>query len=86
MAISDSSSKCTTHARPAAPPPNCPFTCCVLCGHPTLHLLCVLQTAGCGKPVLLVHGFGASCGHYRKTIPYLAKHGFKVGAPALCLL
>lgn len=37
-------------------------------------------TAGCGKPVLLVHGFGASCGHYRKTIPFLAKNGFKVYA------
>ncbi|WIA13226.1 hypothetical protein OEZ85_006818 [Tetradesmus obliquus] len=37
-------------------------------------------TAGCGKPVLLVHGFGASAGHYRKTIPYLAQHGFKVYA------
>jgi alpha-beta hydrolase superfamily lysophospholipase len=36
-------------------------------------------TAGCGKPVLLVHGFGASCGHYRRTIPFLAQHGFKVG-------
>jgi hypothetical protein len=28
--------------------------------------------------VLLVHGFGASAGHYRKTIPYLAQNGFKV--------
>jgi pimeloyl-ACP methyl ester carboxylesterase len=37
-----------------------------------------MQTAGCGKPVLLVHGFGASAGHYRKTIPYLAQNGFKV--------
>eukprot|EP00775_Hariotina_reticulata_P013508 gene13508-13633_t len=37
-------------------------------------------TAGCGKPVLLVHGFGASSGHYRKTIPYLAQQGFKVYA------
>jgi alpha-beta hydrolase superfamily lysophospholipase len=46
-----------------------------------LLVACVLlyvQTAGCGKPVLLVHGFGASCGHYRKTIPFLAKNGFKV--------
>uniref|UniRef100_A0A383WBY5 AB hydrolase-1 domain-containing protein n=1 Tax=Tetradesmus obliquus TaxID=3088 RepID=A0A383WBY5_TETOB len=37
-------------------------------------------TAGCGKPVMLVHGFGASAGHYRKTIPYLAQNGFKVYA------
>jgi hypothetical protein len=35
-------------------------------------------TAGCGKPVLLVHGFGASCGHYRRTIPFLAQNGYKV--------
>lgn len=31
------------------------------------------QTAGCGPPVLLVHGFGASVGHYRKLIPALAQ-------------
>eukprot|EP00879_Flechtneria_rotunda_P015806 GHRR01016529.1.p1 GENE.GHRR01016529.1~~GHRR01016529.1.p1 ORF type:complete len:308 (+),score=76.20 GHRR01016529.1:302-1225(+) len=37
-------------------------------------------TAGCGKPILLVHGFGASAGHYRKTIPFLAQQGFKVYA------
>eukprot|EP00882_Tetradesmus_deserticola_P025252 GHRQ01027719.1.p1 GENE.GHRQ01027719.1~~GHRQ01027719.1.p1 ORF type:complete len:335 (+),score=95.79 GHRQ01027719.1:210-1214(+) len=37
-------------------------------------------TAGCGKPVLLVHGFGASAGHYRRTIPHLAQNGFKVYA------
>ncbi|KAF8067432.1 hypothetical protein HT031_002480 [Scenedesmus sp. PABB004] len=37
-------------------------------------------TAGCGRPVLLVHGFGASSGHWRRTIPYLAAHGCKVWA------
>eukprot|EP00884_Botryococcus_braunii_P017488 jgi/Botrbrau1/4422/Bobra.0348s0012.1 len=30
-------------------------------------------TAGCGKPVVLVHGFGASIGHWRKNIPMLAQ-------------
>ena len=29
--------------------------------------------AGEGKPVLLVHGFGASVGHWRKNIPLLAQ-------------
>lgn len=52
------------------PPPSATDDLCVLL-HP-------LQTAGCGKPVLLVHGFGASCGHYRKTIPFLAENGYKV--------
>ena len=30
-------------------------------------------TAGCGEPLLLVHGFGASAGHFRRLIPVLAK-------------
>jgi hypothetical protein len=38
------------------------------------------QTAGCGRPVVLVHGFGASLGHYRRTIPALAEAGYKVYA------
>ncbi|KAK9846485.1 hypothetical protein WJX81_005091 [Elliptochloris bilobata] len=29
--------------------------------------------AGCGKPVLIVHGFGASIGHFRRNIPELAQ-------------
>ena len=31
-----------------------------------------MQTAGCGKPVVLVHGFGASLDHYKRNIPVLA--------------
>lgn len=31
-------------------------------------------TAGCGQPILLVHGFGASVGHYRKNIAELSKN------------
>jgi len=36
-------------------------------------------TAGCGKPIILVHGFGLSSSHYRKTIAELSK-GYKVYA------
>ncbi|KAK9907565.1 hypothetical protein WJX75_006039 [Coccomyxa subellipsoidea] len=35
--------------------------------------------AGCGPPVVLIHGFGASIGHFRKNIPALAEH-YKVYA------
>jgi pimeloyl-ACP methyl ester carboxylesterase len=34
----------------------------------------VMQVAGCGPPVVLIHGFGASIGHFRKNIPALAEH------------
>ena len=37
-----------------------------------------MQVAGCGKPVLLIHGFGASIGHFRKNIPALVSAGYKV--------
>jgi pimeloyl-ACP methyl ester carboxylesterase len=37
-------------------------------------------TAGCGKPVVLVHGFGASSGHFRNQISYLSQQGYKVYA------
>ncbi|GAX79117.1 hypothetical protein CEUSTIGMA_g6557.t1 [Chlamydomonas eustigma] len=43
-------------------------------GHKTNYV-----SAGCGQPVVLVHGFGASVGHYRKNIEVLAKH-YKVYA------
>jgi pimeloyl-ACP methyl ester carboxylesterase len=36
--------------------------------------------AGTGKPLLLIHGFGASIGHWRKNIPVLAEAGYQVFA------
>ena len=36
--------------------------------------------AGAGKPLLLIHGFGASIGHWRKNIPVLAEQGYQVFA------
>lgn len=35
---------------------------------------------GFGKPLLLLHGFGASIGHWRKNIPVLADGGYRVFA------
>jgi pimeloyl-ACP methyl ester carboxylesterase len=35
---------------------------------------------GQGEPLLLVHGFGASIGHWRKNIPVLAAAGYRVYA------
>ncbi len=35
---------------------------------------------GKGKPLLLIHGFGASLGHWRKNIPVLADAGYRVYA------
>jgi len=35
---------------------------------------------GQGKPVLLIHGFGASIGHWQKNIPVLAEKGYRVFA------
>jgi pimeloyl-ACP methyl ester carboxylesterase len=32
------------------------------------------KTAGCGSPVLLVHGFGLSSFHYRRNIPEIAQN------------
>ncbi len=36
--------------------------------------------AGTGKPLLLIHGFGASMGHWKKNIPVLAANGYRVYA------
>jgi pimeloyl-ACP methyl ester carboxylesterase len=35
---------------------------------------------GEGKPLLLIHGFGASIGHWKKNIPVLAIKGYRVFA------
>jgi pimeloyl-ACP methyl ester carboxylesterase len=35
---------------------------------------------GQGQPLILIHGFGASIGHWRKNIPVLAEAGYKVFA------
>ena len=35
---------------------------------------------GTGKPLVLVHGFGASIGHWRQNIPVLANSGYQVFA------
>ncbi|NEP63596.1 MAG: alpha/beta fold hydrolase [Symploca sp. SIO2G7] len=35
---------------------------------------------GAGLPLVLVHGFGASIGHWRKNIPVLAEAGYQVHA------
>lgn len=35
---------------------------------------------GSGHPLVLVHGFGASIGHWRKNIPVLAEGGYQVFA------
>lgn len=36
--------------------------------------------AGEGKPLLLIHGFGASIGHWQKNIPVLAAESYRVFA------
>ncbi len=35
---------------------------------------------GTGRPLVLIHGFGASIGHWRKNIPVLAEGGYRVFA------
>ncbi|MBW4632524.1 MAG: alpha/beta fold hydrolase [Iphinoe sp. HA4291-MV1] len=35
---------------------------------------------GTGRPLVLIHGFGASIGHWRKNIPVLAANGYRVFA------
>ncbi len=36
--------------------------------------------SGEGQPLLLIHGFGACLGHWRKNIPVLAQEGYRVYA------
>ncbi|HEY9622278.1 MAG TPA: alpha/beta fold hydrolase [Crinalium sp.] len=36
--------------------------------------------AGAGRPLILIHGFGAAIGHWRQNIPVLAAAGYKVFA------
>lgn len=40
----------------------------------------VYTVQGEGQPLLLIHGFGASIGHWRKNIPALADAGYQVFA------
>ncbi|MEL6164026.1 MAG: alpha/beta fold hydrolase, partial [Cyanobacteria bacterium J06628_3] len=35
---------------------------------------------GTGQPLVLIHGFGASIGHWKKNIPVLAEAGYQVFA------
>jgi pimeloyl-ACP methyl ester carboxylesterase len=44
-------------------------------GHPIQYTV-----MGQGQPLLLIHGFGASIGHWRKNIPVLAEAGYRVFA------
>jgi pimeloyl-ACP methyl ester carboxylesterase len=37
-------------------------------------------SVGTGQPLVLIHGFGASIGHWRKNIPVLAEGGYQVFA------
>ena len=52
-------------------------------GNPQLQpsVICRLQVAGCGPPVVFVHGFGASIGHFRKNVPALSQD-YKVSKQA----
>ncbi|KAG8465951.1 hypothetical protein KFE25_005521 [Diacronema lutheri] len=43
------------------------------------HML-TYATAGCGEPVVLLHGFGGSVDYWRATIPPIAAAGYKVYA------
>ncbi|GAB4241290.1 MAG: alpha/beta fold hydrolase [Elainellaceae cyanobacterium] len=43
------------------------------------HTICY-TVQGSGLPLILVHGFGASIGHWRKNIPVLAEAGYRVFA------
>lgn len=43
------------------------------------HTICY-TIEGTGQPLVLIHGFGASIGHWRKNIPVLAAAGYQVHA------
>ena len=43
------------------------------------HSICY-TVVGTGQPLMLIHGFGASIGHWRKNIPVLAQAGYQVFA------
>ncbi|MBF2036395.1 MAG: alpha/beta fold hydrolase [Leptolyngbyaceae cyanobacterium T60_A2020_046] len=43
------------------------------------HTICY-TIQGSGLPLVLIHGFGASLGHWRKNIPALAEAGYEVHA------
>ncbi len=43
------------------------------------HRICY-TVMGSGAPLVLIHGFGASIGHWRKNIPVLAAAGYRVFA------
>jgi pimeloyl-ACP methyl ester carboxylesterase len=43
------------------------------------HSICY-TVVGTGQPLVLIHGFGASIGHWRKNIPILAQAGYQVFA------
>lgn len=44
------------------------------------HNICYTCTNPSGLPLLLIHGFGASIGHWRQNIPVLAAAGYQVFA------
>jgi pimeloyl-ACP methyl ester carboxylesterase len=43
------------------------------------HQICY-TVEGSGRPIVLIHGFGASIGHWRKNIPALVEGGYRVFA------
>lgn len=43
-------------------------------------IFCFFQGPDNAPPILLIHGFGASVGHFRKNIPTLVGEGYRVYA------
>ncbi|NJN59544.1 MAG: alpha/beta fold hydrolase [Leptolyngbyaceae cyanobacterium SL_5_9] len=62
----------TQQLAPTSPPPLLDWT---WKGHRIRY-----TAVGKGKPLILVHGFGAAIGHWRKNIPALAAAGYRVFA------